>query len=74
MDRRPHVQGDSAAIGVEVSEEVLTDAAGLAVIRSAWDRLRVGEYLDQEMEKVGGRYRPSLHAEQWTSLLLYGGG
>ena len=74
MNRRPHVQGDSAAIEVEVTNEVLTDAAGLAVIRSAWDRLGVGEYLDERLEAVGGHYRPSLHAEQWTSLLLYGGG
>src|SRR3954453_8880002 len=74
MDRRPHVQGDAAAMDVEVTDEVLTDAAGLAVIRSAWDRLGVGEYLDERLEKVGGHYRPSLHVEQWTSLLLYGGG
>lgn len=46
----------------------------MAVVRSVWDRLRLGEYLDKELEGVPGRYRPSLHIEQWTSLLLYGGG
>lgn len=59
---------------VEVTEEVLTDGAGLSIVRSVWDRLRLGAYLDQELESVGGHYRPSLHAEQWISLLLYGGG
>lgn len=74
MDRRPHVQGDSAGIDIGVTDEVLTDAAGLAMIRSVWDRLGIGEYVDRGLETVGGYYRPSLHAEQWTSLLLYGGG
>jgi Transposase DDE domain group 1 len=74
MDRRPHVQGRAGAVDVEVTDEVLTDAAGLAVLRSVWDRLAVGEYLDERLESVGGYYRPSLHAEQWTSLLMYGGG
>ena len=74
MDRRPRVQGESSAIDVEVTDEVLTDGAGLAVVRSVWDRLRLGEYLDEKLERVGGHYRPSLHAEQWISLLLYGGG
>lgn len=74
MNRRPHVQGDAAAIDVEVTTEVMTDAAGLGVIRSAWDRLDLGGYLDKHLETVGGHYRPSLYAEQWTSLLLYGGG
>lgn len=74
MNRRPHVQGESAPIDVAVSDEVLTDGAGLAVVRSVWDRLRLGEYLDEKLEGVRGRYRPSLYAEQWVSLLLYGGG
>ena len=74
MDRRPHVQGDSVAIDVEVTKEVLTDGAGMAVLRSLWDRLDLGGYLDDRLKGVGGYYRPSLHAEQWTSLLLYGGG
>jgi hypothetical protein len=74
MDRRPHVQGDSSLIDVEVTDEVLTDGAGLAVVRSAWDRLRLGEYLDEKLAGVGGHYRPSLHAEQWIGMLLYGGG
>lgn len=74
MDRRPHVQGDASAIEVETTEEVLTDGAGLAVLRGVWDRLEVGTYLDRELAEIGGRYRPSLHVEQWTSLLAYGGG
>ena len=74
MDRRPHVQGEASGFGVEVTNEVLTDGAGLTVLRGVWDRLGIGRYLDSKLEKVGGHYRPSLHAEQWTSLLLYGGG
>lgn len=74
MKRRPHVQGDSRAVDVEVTNEVLTDGAGLAVMRSVWDHLGLGAYLDEQLASVGGRYRPSLHAEQWISLLLYGGG
>ena len=74
MERRPHVQGNAAAIEVETTGEVLTDAAGLALLRAAWDKLGIGEYLDGELSEVGGRYRPSLHMEQWTTLLAYGGG
>jgi Transposase DDE domain group 1 len=74
MDRRPHVQGDASAIEVETTEEVLTDAAGLAVLRGVWDRLDIGTYLDRELAEIGGWYRPSLHVEQWTTLLAYGGG
>lgn len=59
---------------MEETDEEVTDAAGLTVIRGVWDGLDVGAYLDQELAGVGGYYRPSLHAEQWTSLLLYGGG
>jgi hypothetical protein len=39
----------------------------------AWDRLRLGHYLDEALAGIGGAYRPSLHAEQWMALLLYGG-
>src|SRR4051794_41796593 len=74
MDRRPHVQGDAAAIDVELTDEVLTDGAGLTVLRALWDKLEIGAYLDRELAEVGGRYRPSLHAEQWIALLAYGGG
>lgn len=74
MDRRPHVQGDASAIEVETTEEVLTDGAGLAVLRALWDKLGIGAYLDRELAEVGGRYRPSLCAEQWITLLAYGGG
>ncbi|HET6262391.1 MAG TPA: IS1380 family transposase [Chloroflexia bacterium] len=74
MDRRPHVQGDGCGIAVETTEEVLTDAAGLAIQRVVWDQLGIGTYLDRELAEVGGRYRPSLYAEQWTTLLAYGGG
>lgn len=74
MDRRPHVQGDGAGIEIETTEEVLTDAAGLAVLRSVWDKLEIGTYLDRKLTDVGGRYRPSLHMEQWMTLLAYGGG
>ncbi len=34
----------------------------------------LGSYLDRKLAEVGGRYRPSLHVEQWISLLAYGGG
>lgn len=74
MDRRPHVQGEAAGIEIETTGEVLTDAAGLAVLRSVWDRLGIGEYLDRELSDIGGWYRPSLQMEQWTTLLAYGGG
>lgn len=70
---RPHVQGSAAAIEVETTAEQLTDAAGLAPLRAAWDRLELGARLDEALEWVGGRYRPSLHAEQWMALLHYGG-
>jgi hypothetical protein len=70
---RPHVQGSTAGIEVETTSEQLTDAAGLVPFRTAWDRLELGRYLDQALAEVGGTYRPSLHAEQWMALLLYGG-
>lgn len=59
---------------METTEEVLTDGAGLAVLRVVWDKLGIGAYLDRELAEVGGRYRPSLQVEQWTTLLAYGGG
>jgi hypothetical protein len=69
---RPHVQGCGAAIEVERTSEQLTDGAGLAPFRAAWDRLGCGAWLDHVL---GGRghYRPSLQVEQWLALLLYGG-
>jgi hypothetical protein len=70
---RPHVQGSGSAIAVETTGERLTDGAGLAAFRAVWDRLELGSRLDGALERVGGRDRPSLHAEQWMSLLLYGG-
>jgi hypothetical protein len=70
---RPHVQGGASAIEVETTSEQLTDAAGLAPFRMAWDRLGMGACLDAALSEVGGRYRPSLHAEQWITLLHYGG-
>jgi hypothetical protein len=73
ISARPHVQGSASAIEVETTSEQLTDAAGLAPFRLAWDRLGIGAYLDEALAEVGGRYRPSLHAEQWITLLHYGG-
>jgi hypothetical protein len=70
---RPHVQGSGVAIEVEATGEQLTDGAGLATIRAVWDQLGLGSSLDRTLGWVGGRDRPSLHAEQWMSLLLYGG-
>ena len=70
---RPHVQGSTVSIEVGTTSEQLTDAAGLVPFRMAWDQLRLGPYLDQALAGIGGRYRPSLHAEQWIALLLYGG-
>jgi hypothetical protein len=70
---RPHVQGSASAIEVETTREQLTDAAGLVPFRMAWDSLEIGKYLDEALSSVGGRYRPSLLAEQWITLLHYGG-
>ena len=70
---RPHVQGSASAIEVGETREQLTDAAGLAPFRLVWDQLGIGAYLDKALAGVGGRYRPSLHAEQWITLLQYGG-
>ena len=73
IPRRPYVQGDAAAIQLGTTGEQLTDAAGLAAIRAAWDRLGLGAYLDGALGHLGGRYRPSLYVEQWMALLLFGG-
>jgi len=73
ISARPHVQGTASAIEVEETSEQLTDAAGLAPFRLVWDQLGIGAYLDGALVGVGGRYRPSLHAEQWITLLQYGG-
>ena len=73
IQKRPHVPGESAGVEVGTTTEVLTDAAGLVAARSVWDKLDLGAYLDRELAEVPGRYRPALYAEQWTSLLLYGG-
>jgi len=70
---RPHVQGSAAAIEVETTSEQLTDAAGLAPFRMVWDRLGMGAALDEALTDVKGRYRPSTHAEQWITVLHYGG-
>jgi hypothetical protein len=70
---RPHVQGSACGIEVETTGEQLTDAAGLAAFRAAWDRLGLGAWLDEALAGLGGHYRPSLHVEQWIALLLYGG-
>lgn len=71
---RPHVQGRAEGIRLGETREQLTDAAGLAAVRMAWDRLEFGRYLDGALSDVGGRYRPSLYTEQWMALLHYGGG
>lgn len=73
ISARPHIQGSASAIEVETTSEQLTDAAGLAPFRLVWDQLGIGAALDAGLSKVGGRYRPSLHAEQWITLLQYGG-
>ena len=70
---RPHVQGSSAALVLETTEERLTDAAGLVPFRALWDRLGMGAHLDEVLAWMPGRYRPALHIEQWLMLLLYGG-
>jgi hypothetical protein len=70
---RPHVQGSATGIELETTSEQLTDGAGLVPFRMAWDQLEIGAYLDDALAGVGGRYRPSLHAEQWVTLLHYGG-
>lgn len=70
---RPHVQGCEAALGLETTEERLTDGAGLVPFRALWDRLGLGAHLDEVLAWMPGRYRPASHIEQWLMLLLYGG-
>jgi Transposase DDE domain group 1 len=73
IPRRPHVQGDARGLGLETTEESLTDGAGLLLFRAMWDRLELGARLDAELSWMGGRYRPSMLIEQWVALLLHGG-
>lgn len=70
---RPHVQGSAAGIRLEQTRSELTDGAGLLMLRQVWDSLDLGTRIDHLLCDVGGQYQPSLLAEQWTSLLLYGG-
>ena len=74
IQARPHVQGDSRALGVEFTQEKLTDAPGLLSLRAAMDALGVGAALDRLGARIGGFYRPSTMVEQWLSVLWYGGG
>ena len=71
---RPHVQGDPAPLRVRHSAQNLTDGGGLVLIRRLWDRLGLGNWIDQRTVHFSGDYRPSLMVEVWIVLLLYGGG
>jgi len=70
---RPHVQGDQRPLRVRHSQENLTDGGGLVMLRRLFDALHLGGWLDERTSEIGGRYRPSLMVEVWTTLLLYGG-
>ncbi len=71
---RPHVQGASAPLRLRHSASELSDAAGLVLLRRTWDALGIGEWLEGRAKDLRGDYRPSLMAELWVALLLYGGG
>jgi len=71
---RPHVQGSAHSLSLRSSEQPLTGAAGLLALRSLWDRLELGAWLDRRCSEVPGRFRPSLMVEMWVALLFYGGG
>jgi hypothetical protein len=71
---RPHVQGSPAPLRLRHSAAELTDGAGLLLVRRLWDRLGLGQRIDQDATWLVGDYRPSLMVEVWVVLLLYGGG
>jgi hypothetical protein len=71
---RPHVQGAAAPLRLRHGAAELTDGAGLVLLRRIWDALGIGAWLDRPSEELPGTYRPSLMAELWVVLLLYGGG
>jgi hypothetical protein len=71
---RPHVQGAAAPLRLRHSAAELTDGAGLVLLRRTWDALGIGAWLDRHSEALPGAYRPSLMAELWVVLFLYGGG
>jgi hypothetical protein len=73
ISKRQHVQGDGEALRLRRSAGELTDAAGLLLVRKLWDRMGLGDWLDQQGSGIRGRYRPSLMVEAWVALMLYGG-
>jgi hypothetical protein len=74
IESRPHVQGSRAPLRLRHSAGDLTDGAGLLLVRRLWDRLGLGQRIDQEATWLSGVFRPSLLVELWVVLLLYGGG
>jgi hypothetical protein len=68
------VQGAPAPLRLRHSAGELTDGAGLLLLRRLWDRLGLGQAIDEESAWLRGDYRPSLLVELWVVLLLYGGG
>jgi hypothetical protein len=74
IQARSHVQGDGRSLGMEFTQEKLTDAPGLLSLRAVMDGLGIGAALDKLGAGIGGEYRPSLMVEQWLSVLWYGGG
>ncbi len=74
IDSRPFVQGSPAPLRLRHSARGLTDGAGLLLFRQLWDRLQLGERIDQHAPDIGGRLRSPLMIESWLALLLYGGG
>jgi len=74
ISSRPRVQGDPSSLPLRQSGQPLTDGAGLLTLRSLWDRLDLGSWLDDRLDDLPGRFRPSLMVELWIALLWYGGG
>ena len=70
----PRVQGDPSPLPLRQSGQPLTDGAGLLTLRALWDRLDLGNWLDDRLSDLPGRFRPSLMIELWVALLWYGGG
>jgi hypothetical protein len=68
------VQGIAAPLRLRHSAGELTDGGGLLLLRRLWDRLGLGQAIDEQSGWLAGEYRPSLLVELWVVLLLYGGG
>lgn len=67
------MQGESSALRLRRSSGELTDGAGLLLLRKLWDQMELGEWIDRQVQGIGGHYRPSLMVELWIALVFYGG-